>query len=318
MAELVELLRDRLAERSGCAPRPSWFLRLDPDIERCFGRIDFVARRHAAVLERLVDHADPLGIHVHAYRWDPQRQVGFSDYADGEWTSHCLTAAAEAFADCFGAPARLSSQGGYFLSSSLLETAASLGIQVDVSVEPGLRARADDKSFGAYATGPSPDYSDAPRRPYYPSGESFAVPAASMEEACPVLMVPLTSYDYRSVLAPWPRRIVKRVLGVRKRVLPLNPWKPWPSPKVYWDMVARAADEQPARYFAFAMRTDAPSSQTHQRVKTLLEYLPEHPIAASLQFVDPLGSEIRSLAIPKPARSAENGARRVVQGATHG
>ncbi|HEX9418833.1 MAG TPA: hypothetical protein VGA81_07260 [Methylomirabilota bacterium] len=44
------------------------------------------------------------------------------------------------------------------------------------------------------------------------------------------------------------------------------------------------------------MRTDAPTSRAHQRVKSLLEYLPQHPIARRLRFVDPLSPEIRALA----------------------
>jgi hypothetical protein len=46
------------------------------------------------------------------------------------------------------------------------------------------------------------------------------------------------------------------------------------------------------------MRTDAPGSVTHERIRELLEHLPNHPIAARLQFVDPLGPEILALATP--------------------
>jgi hypothetical protein len=60
----------------------------------------------------------------------------------------------------------------------------------------------------------------------------------------------------------------------------------------------RAADEQSPRYFAFAIRTDDPNSQLHRRVWELLDFLPRHPIARRLRFVDPLSPEIRALAIP--------------------
>ena len=70
----------------------------------------------------------------------------------------------------------------------------------------------------------------------------------------------------------------------------------WSHPRTYWDLVARAADEGPARYFAFAIRTDSPSSDMSRRVQALLEYLPNHPIAERLRFVDPLSPEIRALA----------------------
>jgi aromatic ring-cleaving dioxygenase len=298
MTELVEGLRDRLAERSGHVVHPTWFVRLDPDIERCFGQVDFVVRRHQELFDQLIAHKDPLGIHVHPQRWDEERSVAFADYADNAWTTHCLTVASDAFADRFGEPVRRSSQGGYFLTETVLDSAIALGIKVDVTVEPGLPPKTADPSFGAYATAASGDFRNCPRQPYYPSLDSMMVPSSSLADCRPILIVPLTAYDYQSALTSWPRRIAKKLLRRPRHHSPLNPWKEWPSPKVYWDLVAQATDEQAARYFAFAIRTDAPESRSYQRVRTLLEHLPSHPISARLQFVDPLGPEIHALATP--------------------
>jgi hypothetical protein len=298
IATLAEELRERLASRSGHAFHPTWFLRLDPDIERCFGQVDFVVHRHNDLFDRLIGHGDPLGIHVHPYRWDEKRSVAFSDHADNAWPSYCLTVAAEAFAHCFGEPALRSSQGGPFLTETLLDAEVAAGIKVDVTAEPGLAPATESPSFGAYATAPSGDFRDCPRRPYYPSRDRHAVPSSSCAESRPILIVPLTAYDYVTALQSWPRRFAKRLLGIRRLHFPLNPWKEWPSPKIYWDLVAQAADDQPACYFACAIRTDTPGSVTHERYRQLLEYLPNHPIAERLRFVDPLGPEIRALATP--------------------
>jgi hypothetical protein len=46
------------------------------------------------------------------------------------------------------------------------------------------------------------------------------------------------------------------------------------------------------------MRTESRGTVTDERVRALLEYLPSHPIARRLRFVDPLGPEIRALAVP--------------------
>jgi hypothetical protein len=296
MVGLVEELRQRLADRSGAAVHPTWFLRLDPDIERCFGRADFVVDRYRGLMDQLRAQGDPLGIHVHFYRWDEQRQAAYSDHADVGWTTHCINVAASTFERCFGEPARRSSQGGSFLADAVVDRAIAVGIQVDVTAEPGLPAQGDDPSFGAYATAPSPDFLEFPRRPYYPSRTVVGTPASSWADARPLLLVPLTAYDYRSARAPWPRRFAKGILRRPRQHLPLNPWKAWPDPHIYWDLVARAADEGPARYIALAIRTDAPASETHVRARTLLEYLPNHPIAQRLRFVDPLSPEIRALA----------------------
>ncbi len=293
---LVTELRERLERHSGHIAQPTWLLRMDPDIERCFGQADFVVRRHAALIDRLVAHGDPLGIHVHHYRWDVERGVAFSDYLDTAWTVHCLTVAANAFKDTFGTPTLRSSHGGYFLTDELLNAAVQLGIRVDLTVEPGLPPKTSDPSFGAYASAPSTDFGECPQRPYYPSRRALGVPAPSPADSRSILIVPMTAFDYESALRPWYRQLAHVLLKRPDIHSPLNPWKQWPSPRVYWDLVTRAADEQSARYFAFAMRTDAPRSRSYQRVRALLEHLPHHPICERLQFVDPLGPEIQALA----------------------
>jgi hypothetical protein len=53
MADLVKRLRQPLADRSGAAVHPTWFLRLDPDIERCYGRADFVVDHYRAQIDQL-------------------------------------------------------------------------------------------------------------------------------------------------------------------------------------------------------------------------------------------------------------------------
>jgi hypothetical protein len=113
-----------------------------------------------------------------------------------------------------------------------------------------------------------------------------------------MLMVPLTSYDYDRAWNPWHKRLAKNMLGWPGQHLPLNPYKEWPSPSEFWDLVARAADQGPARYAAFAIRSDAPGRVTHLRAQALLEHLPNHSISRRLRFVDPLSPEIRSLVAP--------------------
>jgi hypothetical protein len=251
----------------------------------------------------LIGHGDPLGIHVHPYRWDEERSVAFSDHADNAWTTHCLTVAAEAFAYCFGEPVRRACQGGAFLTETVLDAEIAAGIEVDVTAESGLPPKTTDPSFGAYASAPSGDFRDCPRRPY-PSRDRLAVPSSSLGDGRPILIVPLTAYDYHTALQSWPRRFAKRLLGRPRYHLPLNPWKAWPSPKIYWDLVAQAADDQPACYFAFAIRTDTPGSVTHEWIRQLLEYLPNHPVAKRLHLL------IRS--DQKSARDAVSGITRIL------
>ena len=296
MQTLVQELRQRLADRLGVVGHPTWFLRFDPDIGRAYGRVDAVFDQHRGLVDKLLAEGDPFGIHVHYHRWDDRRHVPYSDHADVQWITHCFDVAVDTFERCFGEPVRRSSQGGYFLHERVVDRAIAAGIEVDVTAEPGLPAKAADPSLGDYATGPTSDFRSFPRRPYYPSHISLGIPAISLADARPILIVPLTAYDYETALTPWSKRIARRVLKRPRQHLPLNPWKIWRDPKTYWDLVARAAEDGPVRYFAFAVRTDGPDSPSHQRAQALLEYLPNHPISRRLHFLDPLSPQIRALA----------------------
>ena len=293
MFDMVETLRRRLSDATGYAVRPTWLIRLDPDIERAFGRTDFPVHRHQDVFDRILKHADVLGIHVHALRWNAEKAVVFSDFADEVWPTRCLQVAASTFQSCFGVPPQVASYGGDFMSNSVLDAAVNLGIRADVTVAPGLAANYQDLSFGAYSTAPSGNFLRCPRLPYYPSRSAFDTPATSIEEARPLLMVPLTSCDPRPILRRMYGRLVRRQ---RPGYEPLNPWKIWPSPQRFWDLARRAADE--LRYLAFALRTEAPNTDMHRRVSELFDYLPRHPIAKRLRIVDPLSPEVESLAGP--------------------
>jgi hypothetical protein len=296
MSDMIETLRQRLGDVTGHPVRPTWLIRLDPDIERAFGRTDFALRRHQDVFNQILKHDDALGIHVHALRWNTKKGVVFSDHADEAWCTECLRVAASTFQSCFGAPPRVVSFGGGFMRNSVLDAAVDLGVKADVTVEPGLAAKHQDPSFGAYSTAPSGDFLRCPRLPYYPSRTAFDTPATSAEDVRPLLMVPLTSCDPRPTLKRWYRRLMG---SGRPGYEPLNPWKIWPSPQRFWGLARRTADELPAPYLAFALRTDAPNTDSYRRVSGLFDHLPRHPIAKRLRIVGPLSPEVESLAGPR-------------------
>jgi hypothetical protein len=298
MFEMVETLRGWLSDATNHPVRPAWLIRLDPDIERAFGRTDFPVRRHHDLFDRILKHSDVLGVHVHALRWNTEKAVVFSDYADETWGAECLQVAASTFQDCFGRLPQVMSFGGFFMCDSVLDAAVDLGIRADVTVEPGLPPQHDNVSFGAYSTAPSADFVRCPRLPYYPSRRAFDIPATSVDDVRPLLMVPLISGDTSPILKRLYRRFVSR--EPPKYYEPLNPWKVWPSPQRFWDLAQRAADEVPAPYLAFALRTDAPNTDSYRRVSELFEYLPRHPIAKRIRIVDPLSCEVESLAGPRP------------------
>jgi hypothetical protein len=300
MSSVIERVRPCLEDRSGRPVNPTWFVRFDPDIRRAFGRLDFALHRHREQFDRILKNEDELGIHVHALRWNDATSTCYTDYADTRWTEECVRTSVDAFTDCFRYKPRHASQGGYFMSEALVDVMVQLGIECDVTIEPGLEAKAIDSSFGTHATGLSGDFVDAFRQPFYPSNVRFDRPAESYGAARRILMVPLTSYDYTTALVPWFRRWLPSELKRPKGHQPLNPWKRWPSPAVFWDLAERAADSQPGRYLAFAFRTERRGTAMEERTTAILDYLPHHPIARRLSIVPPLSPEIVRLAVPAP------------------
>src|SRR2546421_1476527 len=89
LVDFFDGLRSPLAERSGVEPHPTWFFRMDPVIERCFGRADFVVQNHRSSVERLLERGDHPAIHVHAHRWDEEGAHTYSDHADDAWARYC-------------------------------------------------------------------------------------------------------------------------------------------------------------------------------------------------------------------------------------
>jgi len=62
----------------------------------------------------------------------------------------------------------------------------------------------------------------------------------------------------------------------------------WPSPRSFWDLVAEELRSMPRPYLSLAIRTDHSGLLEAARVRRIFNALPEHPLAASLRFVDPL------------------------------
>jgi hypothetical protein len=278
IAALIDELRDPLAACSGAEFHPTWFFRMDPLVERCFGRRDFAVHRHRELVDRLQSQGDALGIHVHAHQWDELHGI-YSDYT-GAWASECVNASADTFEACFEEPPRRCRFGGYFLPEEAVDTAVARGVEVDLTAEPGLGPKTDDPSFGHYTTAPSTDFRDYPRFPYRPSLASVAVPADDPADARPLVEIPLSTYDYEAGLTA--------TAPSSSGALPLNPWKEWPDAHTFWDLVERSMNEAPVSYVAIAARTDAPESEPAARLRLLLEHLPHHPIADRLEFTDPL------------------------------
>lgn len=169
--ECMDALRPRLAQYTGAPVRISWFLRMDPQIEQTYGSASWAVERYPDVFAKLERAGDELGLHVHAWRWQPERSRWFVDNGDQAWVDHCLHMGFEAYRRAFGRPCRIFRFGDRWMNEATLATLAALGVHYDLTIEPGRKPRLS-ADVDARPSGGMPDYTDAPRWAYRPSRDN--------------------------------------------------------------------------------------------------------------------------------------------------
>jgi hypothetical protein len=169
----------------------NWFIRADPQIEKSWGRADWIGKACPELVKTIKEHRDACGIHPHLWRWDARRCEWFNDFNNPDWTAECLYTSIEGFSRLFDRSPDLCRFGDRWLNQDAVELMRVSGIQYDFTIEPGLlRQPVYDDSR---ATGWLPDYRNAPREPYRPSRENFLLPESSEANDKSLWMVPLTT-----------------------------------------------------------------------------------------------------------------------------
>jgi hypothetical protein len=179
----IEPWRERVLATTGRALTVTWFVRIDEQME-AYGSATWALTQFADVLRELEAQGDEIGLHFHAYRGDGAG-AWYQDFVDRDWLRSALTAAVARFADARGGPPRYFRMGDGWLSSEVLSCLEELGIEVDLTLEPGRpgkEAEPPDK-------GSLPDYTRAPRHPYQPGAGDIAAQATDGERRVWVLPV---------------------------------------------------------------------------------------------------------------------------------
>ncbi len=168
--EAMAAWRVEAARRTGTPVQLNWFLRLGPQVEKLFGRVDFVPHSLPALMASMERHQDHAGIHTHLCRQNPAGRW-YSEFTDVAWLEHCLRGAVDAFTRNFGRPPVASRMGDRWLSNDAVRLLIDLGLRYECTVEPGLP---DMPIFDdPLATAWLPDYRPAPRHPYRPRAGNF-------------------------------------------------------------------------------------------------------------------------------------------------
>lgn len=255
--------RPVLEDATGSAVNYGWLLRMDPQIEHVYGHADWPASMYRALIDEALDHADEYGVHNHAWRFDG---AWYSDYGDARWVTHCVARSHEAFVEAMGFAPLTFTHGDRYMSNAVMEEIESLGFVVDATLQPG-RPRIERLVETERARGSLPDFSDVPRRPYYPSRLDYR--RADPADARSILEIPLSvsgdrpkSNDDNSLLLGAPFERVRQVI-----------------------------DENlagPAPYLHAAMRTDVLLDDgNREQFERAMAYLADHPLSHRFVFITP-------------------------------
>jgi len=285
----LEGFRTRFEKATGQPVHFNWFVRLDPQVAIAYGNAAWAVERYAPFFEACRSKGDEIGIHVHTYNWSKAEDGWIDDCGNEEWTAHCLQSSFDSFKQVFGDQPRCLRFGSYWLSTAAVNQAEKLGIEFDLSIEPGLDAGNWGPGQKPTETGVIPNYFRVPRVPYAPSRRDFKK-RHRVGDTRQITMMPLTS-GHRSL--GWSLRDVRRRLGrirrngfsARLQEEPLSMWRVWSGKDHYGAMLDRAIALQERPYLAFATRSDM--NVRRQAYDGCLNALLEHPAASRFVFCNP-------------------------------
>jgi hypothetical protein len=281
--QLFGALRDRLADVTGAPAHFSWFLRMDPQIERAYGSPGWAAERYGELLTRLEQAGDEVGLHTHAWRWDEGLSRWVTDHGSRQWVEHCVRMSFEAYQKAFGRPCRSFRFGDHWMDDEMMELLESLGVQFDLTVEPGRipRPYPSDKS----PSGTLPDYVSVPRRPYRPSRRDFRQHGPDGARDLWVIPVSTGKEPGRFTMVKSAAAALGVDLRKRNDTVPLNLELNAPVFRALTESWLAAAEE---KYLVLIIRSDAClPERARVNVEENLDFLLTHPLARSFRFTRP-------------------------------
>ena len=208
-AAVIERWREDLERATGRAVHVTWLLRMDPQIEKVYGSLQWSVENYAGRLERMARQGDEIGLHVHTYRWTSGNNEWVVDLSHQDWVEQCVELGYQAFTDALGRTPRSFSMGSSWLNQPTVRKLEDLGIRYDLSLLQGVGSTSIGKMVGRRkGTGTMPDCSNLSGPPFRPSLEDFTIPDPARREG--VWLIPVSTGTFQFPL--W-RRVLNRLRG---------------------------------------------------------------------------------------------------------
>lgn len=281
----IEAWRTRLRDEIGAPVHVSWFLRLDAQVARTYGDAAWVLRHYEREFATLLDRGDELGLHPHPYRWDDARGRWILDYATQSWVEDCIAEAVATFATAVGRRCLSFRCGDRFMNQPTADLIARLGIEYDLTLEPGHPEEA--LPYPAVdAMGRLPDLRGVTRLPFRATTGDYRRPDPAATQG--PWSVPITT---AAVTGPLLRRVYQAVRYPGRR---FDVWSALVS--LHPDMFARVVEQALSHgvpHLALPLRTGAlVDGRSAPRVTANLEWLAS-------------GMRTRGLRVTSPAEAME-------------
>jgi hypothetical protein len=276
-------LRPRLEDATGARASFSWFFRMDPQIEHTYGLSWWVVKRYGEAITQLKLAGDEMGLHAHAWRWDACMLKWVVDHGDQDWVNHCLHTSFEAYRAAFGRHCLSFRFGDRWMNDETMALLESLGVQFDLTVEPGKTARPSLHRRELH-TGSLPDYLAAPRWPYRPSRRDFRKHSPAQGRG--LWVVPLSTQQVLGRFAGLKRAALAfGIFQRRYEACQLNLRLEGP---LFQLMVNRLLARPGKSYLAPVARTEigiCPADRAN--MERNVDFLLTHPLVSHFRFVRP-------------------------------
>lgn len=175
-----------LRDDDGRAPRFTWLVRADEQVQQLHGSYAWCLEQHADFFAGLVASGDALGWHPHFWRRDASTQRWYQDVEDRAWQVRMLHEAHLALMKAGLTPASVR-MGWTYHNSETFNALDALGVKLEFSPFPGLRSyreapkTRDENQF---------DWFDTPTQSFLASRRDPRVAARAGEPACRMLTLP--------------------------------------------------------------------------------------------------------------------------------
>jgi hypothetical protein len=285
--EFYSALRSQLQSITSAPVHFTWLLRMDPQVNLCYGSASWTVDQHPNIIEDLQSHGDEMGLHVHATRWDEAAGIWRGDYGDQEWVDNCVSTSFTAYERVFQRTCRTIGLGDRWSNHETVELIERLGGRYFTSSEPGARPSGEELLY--QFTGRWPDYSRVPYHPYRPAMKDYQQEDA--RSGRDIWMIPLSAGKYEGPKSFRFSRLKRlaRLFGVdRQRKRESLTLRLQVAPHDFRRNVDGLLRISRTPYLSFVVRSEVCSRLPKRaNLEQNIDYLSRHPQARQFRFVTP-------------------------------